>query len=147
MSASDVFENEMLLLFFNNTDFAGVGDAAGLQNSAAAGNLYVGLHTGDPLDAGPQTASETAYTGYARVAVARSAAGWTVAANVVSNAGVVTFPQCTGAPATLTHFSIGEAAIGGSARMYFSAALTAPINVDNLITPKFAIGDLTVTAS
>ena len=75
-------------------DVAGVGDAAGLQNSAAAGSLYVSLHTADPGEAGEQTTSETAYTNYARVAVARSAAGWTVAGNNASNAAAVAFPAC-----------------------------------------------------
>lgn len=40
--------NSFLLLFFNNTDWAVVGDAAGLQNSAAAGSLYLSLHTSSP---------------------------------------------------------------------------------------------------
>lgn len=48
MPKSNSMKNGMMLLFFNNTDFANIGDAAGLQNSAVAGNLYVSLHTGDP---------------------------------------------------------------------------------------------------
>ena len=76
------FEDAFLVLalqhYFNNDDHTNVGDAAGLQNSAAAGNVYVSLHTADPAG-GDQTTSECTYTGYARVAVARSAAGWTIA--------------------------------------------------------------------
>ncbi len=86
MSKTNAFENSLLLLVFNNTDIANIGDAAGLQNSAAAGSLYVSLHTADPNEAGSQTTSEVAYTSYARVAVARSGAGWTVTANSVSPA-------------------------------------------------------------
>lgn len=41
MSMSNASETNLLLLLFNNTDWANVGDAAGLQNSAAAGNFYV----------------------------------------------------------------------------------------------------------
>jgi hypothetical protein len=68
----------LLELLFQNLDFAGIGDAGGLQNSASAGSLYVSLHTADPGVAGDQTTNEVAYTSYARVAVARSEAGWTV---------------------------------------------------------------------
>ena len=65
MSKSNTFENDLLLLVFNNTDITLIGDAAGLQNSAAAGSLYVSLHTADPDEAGDQTTNETAYTDYA----------------------------------------------------------------------------------
>lgn len=54
--------NAFLLLFFNNTDWAVVGDAAGLQNSAAAGSLYLSLHTASPGEAGDQSTSEISYT-------------------------------------------------------------------------------------
>jgi hypothetical protein len=54
--------NAFLLLFFNNTDWAVVGDAAGLQNSAAAGSLYFSLHTASPAEAGNQSTNEISYT-------------------------------------------------------------------------------------
>lgn len=144
MSKSNACENGLLLLLFNNTDFAGIGDAGGLQNSTAAGSLYVSLHTADPGDAGDQTTSETAYTNYARVAVARSGAGWTVAANEASNAAVVTFPTCGVTGATLTHFGVGTASSGAGVLLY-SGALTAQLIVSNGITPSYAIGALDVT--
>ena len=102
MSKSNSFENSLLLLLFNNTDIANIGDAAGLQNSAVAGSLYLALHTGDPGEAGDQTTNECAYTSYDRVAVARSGAGWTVAGNSVSNAALAQFPECTGGSETIT---------------------------------------------
>lgn len=147
MSASNDFENKILELVFKNTAYAGIGDAGGLLASAGDGSLYVSLHTGDPGEAGPQTTNECAYTGYARVAVARDGAAWTVAANVASNTGAVTFPQCTGGSETASHFGIGVAAIGGSEVLLFSGALSANVNISNLITPEFAAGDLTVTVS
>ena len=112
MSKSNTFENDLLLLVFNNTDITLIGDAAGLQNSAAAGSLYVSLHTSDPGEAGDQTTNETAYTDYARVAVARSGAGWTVTGNAVANAALVQFPQCGVTGATLTHFGVGTDSSG-----------------------------------
>lgn len=76
-AASNTLINQLKLLF-QNLAWANVGDAGGLQPSATAGNLYVSLHTDDPGAGGDQTTNECAYTSYARVAVARSAAGWTV---------------------------------------------------------------------
>jgi hypothetical protein len=143
MSASNAMENGTLLLFFNNTDFANVGDAAGLQNSATAGSLYVSLHTGDPGEAGSQTTSESAYTNYARVAVARSGAGWTVSTNTVSNAAAVTFPACGVTGSTITHFGIGTDS-SGAGTLLFSG--TCSLAVSSGITPSFAIGQLSVSA-
>lgn len=118
MSKSNAWENGLLLLLFNNTDFANVGDAAGLQNSAAAGSLYVSLHTSDPGEAGSQTTNETAYTNYARVAVARSGAGWTVSGNSVSNTAAIPFAQCGATGATITHFGIGTDSSGAGTLLY-----------------------------
>jgi len=87
MSKSNTFENNLLLLIFNNTNIANIGDATGLRGSTAAGSLYWALHTADPGEAGSAITSETAYTNYARVAAARSGAGFTVTANSV-------FPCC-----------------------------------------------------
>lgn len=143
MSASNSMENGTLLLFFNNTDFANIGDAAGLQNSAAAGSLYVSLHTADPGEAGSQTTNESAYTNYARVAVARSGAGWTVATNTVTNAAAVTFPACGVTGSTITHFGIGTDS-AGAGTLLFSG--TCSLSVSSGITPSFAIGALSVSA-
>lgn len=54
--------NSFLLLLFNNTDWAVVGDASGLQNSAVAGSLYLSLHTASPGEGGTQATSEITYT-------------------------------------------------------------------------------------
>jgi len=144
MSKSNAWENGLMLLLFNNTAFAGVGDASGLQPSAAAGSLYVSLHTGDPGEAGDQTTNEAAYTSYARVAVARSGAGWTVTANAIENAAAVTFPAATGGSETETYFGVGTATSGAGVLLY-SGALTASLAVSSGITPEFAAGDLDIT--
>lgn len=118
MSKTNTFENDLLLLVFNNTDIALIGDAAGLQNSASAGSLYISLHTAEPGEAGDQTTNETAYTNYARVAVARSGAGWTVSANSVSNAAAIAFAACGLTGATITHFGIGTDPTGAGKLLY-----------------------------
>lgn len=146
MSATNAFETALLTLYFNNTDHANIGDAAGLQNSAAAGSFYVSLHTADPGEAGSQTTSETAYTGYARIAVARSGVGWTVSGNTVSNAAEILFGTCTASPgAAVTHFGIGSD-VSGAGNLFFKGALGAsyPVAVSN--APRFVAGDLDVTA-
>lgn len=145
MSASDAFENDLALLLFNNTALALIGDAAGLQPSAAAGNLYVSLHTGDPGEAGDQTTNECDYTSYARVAVARSGAGWTVAGDNAANAAAVTFPACTGGDVDLaTHFGIGTDS-AGVGLLICSGALSANLSIGIGVTPEAAIGTIVGT--
>lgn len=144
MSKSNAAENGILALLFNNTDFAGIGDAGGLQNSAAAGSLYVSLHDTDPGEAGDQTTGETAYTNYARVAVARSGAGWTVAGNSATNAAQITFPQCGASGATVAYVGIGTDSSGAGTLLY-SGALNSSLAVALNITPLFAASGLTVT--
>ena len=144
MSKSNAFETAFLNLLFKNTDATNIGDAGGLLGSAAAGNLYIALHTADPGEAGNQTTSEATYTSYARVAVVRSGSGWTVAGNQASNAALVTFPACTGGSSTITHFSIGTD-ISGVGNLLLSGTISSSLAVTSGITPEFAIGALTVT--
>ena len=141
MSKGNTFENDLLLLIFNNTDAALIGDATGLRGSSTAGSLYVSLHTGDPGEAGNQETSEAAYGSYARVAVARSGAGWTVTGNAVTNAALVQFPQCTSGSETETYFSIGTAS-SGAGKILYSGALSASLAVSSGIQPQFGAGDL-----
>lgn len=143
MSATNAFETALLTLYFNNTDHANVGDAAGIQNSATAGSFYISLHTGDPGEAGDQTTNEATYTSYARVAVARSGAGWTISGANCSNAAAVTFPACTGGTNTITHFGIGSAS-SAAGNLFFKGALGASLAVSTGITPAIAIGELDV---
>lgn len=144
MSKSNAAENAMLQLWFNNVDFAGIGDAGGLQNSATAGSFYISLHTSDPGEAGDQTTNETVYTNYARVAVARSGAGWTVSGATATNFAQISFPQCGATGATITHVGIGTDSSGAGVLLY-SGALNSSLAVALNITPLFAATGLTVT--
>ena len=145
MSMTNAAEAAILDLIFLNTDWANIGDAGGLQNSATAGSFYISLHTANPDETGDQTTSETAYTSYARVAVARSGAGWTRSVSTISNTALVQFPQCTGGTSTITHFGIGTAS-SGAGNLIYKGALSASLSVSNGIQPQFAGGALTVTA-
>jgi hypothetical protein len=135
MSKSDAWENALLQLLFNNANAANIGDATGLRGSSTAGSLYVSLHTADPGEAGSQTTSETAYTSYARVAVARSGTGWVVTNNSVSPASLISFPACTGGTSTITHFGIGTASSGAGVLLY-SGTVTPNISVASGVTPQ-----------
>ena len=120
--ATDLFEDDLLDLIFTNIAAPNVGDAAGLQPSAAANNFHISLHTGNAItDASTlQTDNEAAYTGYTRQPVARSTAGWTVASGNVDNDAAITFPISTSGPETETDVGIGFAAAGAGVLQIFS---------------------------
>ncbi len=141
MSKSNTFENSLLLLLFNNTNIANVGDAAGLRGSVAAGQFFLSLHSADPGEAGDQTTNEVAYTGYARVGVNRAsgASGFTVTGNSVSPGSTVSFPACTGGTATATHFAIGTSSSGAGTVLY-KGAVTPTISISNGVTPQLGTG-------
>lgn len=142
MSATNAFENGLLSLIFENANYANVGDATGLRGSTTAGVFYISLHTADPGETGTQTTSEAAYTSYARVSVARSTAGWSVASGVADNDAAITFPACTGSTSSVTHHGIGSDTSGvGNLFLYG----TSTLSVSTGITPSFAIGALDIT--
>lgn len=141
MSKGNTFENDLMKLFFQGTAIANLADNAA---SSPNTNLYVSLHTADPGESGSQTTSEASYTGYARVAVARTSGGWTVTDNSVTNAAAITFPQCTGGSNTISHFAVGTAS-SGAGKILYKGELTASLAVSNLIIPEFASSTLTIS--
>lgn len=144
MSKTNAFETDILELIFENTTLAAIGDATGLVGSSTAGSYYIALFTADPTDAGTIT-NECDYTGYARLAVARSTAGWTTTNGVCVNDAAITFAACTGGTNTVTHFGICKAGTASVADLIYTGALTASRSVSSGITPEFAAGDITVT--
>ena len=144
MSMTNAAEAALLDLLFLNVDWANIGDAAGLQNSAVAGSFYISLHTADPGEAGNQSTNEVAYTSYARVAVARTAGGWTRTVSSVANTALVQFPQATGGSAVATHFGIGTD-LSGAGNLLLKGALNSSLSISNGIQPQFAAGAMTAT--
>lgn len=133
MSKSNSFETEILSLLFNGTAIANIADDAGVSPLT---NLYVGLHTSDPGEAGTQSTNETAYTGYARVAVARTSGGWTITGNSVSPVSNIEFPICSASPGgAITHVSIGELA-SGAGRIFYSGALSPTVAIAIGVIPR-----------
>lgn len=136
MSKSNTFENDLMLLLFNNTAIANIGDAGGILGSAAAGVLYWSLHTADPGEAGTAVTSETAYTGYARVSGARSGAAFTVTANSVSPVANVDFGECTASPGgPITHFGIVNTS-SGAGKLLYSGTVTPNITMAAGVIPR-----------
>lgn len=132
MSMSNALETGLLKLIFQAVAIANLADNAA---SSPLTNIYVALHTADPGEAGTQSTSEAAYTGYARVAVARTTGGWTEASGSVSPVAAITFPAGTGGSGTATHFSTGVASSGATA-IHFSGTVTPNITMGNGITPQ-----------
>lgn len=130
MSKGNAFENDLLKLIFNGTPIADLADD---DQSSPATTLSVALHTADPGEAGDQTTSETAYTGYGRVTVARTTGGWTVTTNSVSPLANVTFGECTASPgAAITHFSVGT---GVGDKLLYSGTMTPNITMAVGVSP------------
>lgn len=144
MSATNAAETALLQLIFENSNFANVGDATGLRGSSTAGSFYFSLHTADPGEAGSQTTNEIAYTSYARVAVARSTAGWTVSGNAVAVDANVTFPAGTGGSGTATHWGLGTDS-SGAGTLLFKGTITPNIVCGSGVTPQLTAGTV-VTA-
>lgn len=133
MSKSNALETALLQLLFNATTFANVAINA---TSSPITDLYVSLHTSDPGEGGDQSTNEIAYTGYARVAVARTSGGWTVSGNSVSPAANIDFGAMTaGAGGTVTHFGVGKS-VSGAGVLFYSGTVTPNIAVANGVTPR-----------
>jgi hypothetical protein len=139
-------ETNLAKLVYQNVAWAGLGDTNGPQPSATAGSLYIALFTADPTTAGVFT-NETAYTGYARVAIARSSSGFTVAGGApasVTNTAITTFGNCTAAPGSpVTYVGYCTAITGG--RIVSTGTLTASYQPAVGNAPQFAAGALTAT--
>jgi hypothetical protein len=144
-SKKDTFETAILNHIFCNAAITNIGDAGGLLASATEGSLYIALFVDGTEPSDSVQGTETTYTGYTRVAVARSAGGWTVSSGACSNTAAITFPQCGATGATLGAFAICKAGTTGVDDAIYWGELTSPLAVSLGITPEFAIGDLDVT--
>ena len=132
MSKGDTFENDLLKLIFNAV---GIANLAIDATSSPLADLYVSLHSADPGEAGNQQTNEVGYTGYQRVAVARTSGGWTVTNNSVSPVANIDFGPCTNGTVTVTHFAIGTAP-SGTGKILYSGTVTPNIPVSVGVTPR-----------
>lgn len=137
MSKGNAYEADLLEHIFQNTAIAGIGDASGLPASSTAGSLFISLHSADPGEAGSQTTSELAYTGYARVSVARSTAAWTVNTTngTVSPSANIEFGTSTGTGATAHFFGVGTTSTGAGVLLYSGTAAPA-VSIVSGVAPR-----------
>jgi hypothetical protein len=140
MSKGNTFENDLLKLIFNATAIA---DLAEDDTSSPLTNLYISLHTADPGEAGDQSTSEVTYTPYARIAVPRTAGGWTVAANTAENAALVQFAACSSGSSTATYLGVGTAS-SGAGKLLYSGELVDPLAIAVPNQPQFPAGTIVV---
>ena len=143
MSATNLFEDDLLDLLFTNVAAPNVGDAAGLPPSVGAGTWTIALHTGNAIDdtSTLQTQSVAAYTGYANQTVVRSVAGWTVATGTATNDAIISFGNASTGPETETDVSLGSFA----GAMQIFSTLDADLIVNIGVTPEFAISALAIS--
>ena len=135
MSFSNNLENKLLLLIFNNSNIANIGDATGLRGSSTAGVFYLSLHTSSPGETGTQSTNETTYGSYARVSVVRSASGWTVTGNSASPTSAIDFAECTSSTATITHVGLGTDSTG-TGELVLYGSLSPSISVASGVIPR-----------
>lgn len=104
------FANDLIKLLLTGVNIANIADNAA---SAPLTSLYIALHTGDPGAGGAQNTNEVSYTGYARVAVARTGSAWSITNNVANPAARIEFGEMTaGVASQATWMSIGTSASG-----------------------------------
>lgn len=146
MTATDLFETEILQLLFTNVAFAGIGDGGGLPKSVADGVFHISLHTGTLTDSSAQNTTEAGYTSYARQLPARNVSDWTVTGDTVDNDNAITFPVGTGGSGTVTDFGIGQD-LTGAGQLHFYGVLDDSLVTGNGVQPEFAAGALNITAA
>lgn len=112
-----------------------------------SGTVYLSGHTGAVGLGGTAVTNELTYTGYARVALTRSAGGaFTVAAAAASsNNALISFGLCTGGtlPETMTHVSIVDTA-SGAGNVIYTGALASSLIININTRPEFDVGTLVV---
>lgn len=148
MSAfTNLAEDNFLDLLITNITWPKIGDATGIIKSTADGSLFASLHTGDAIGETStlQTASEAAYTGYARQGIPRNITDWTVLTGTADNDNLIQFGNMTaGGPITVTDIALGEL-VSGAGEMWIWGQVTADLIVNNGVNPQLAAGALDVS--
>jgi hypothetical protein len=137
MSISDTTETAILKLIFQAVAWGNYADNAATTPET---NIVVGLNTADPGDSGTASTSEVAYTGYARVNVARTTGGWTVSGTAPTQAAPVApinFPASSSAGGTASFFTTGKSG-GGASAILFSGTVTPNIACTSGVTPSLS---------
>jgi hypothetical protein len=139
-------------------------DLSAALSLSSATHLYLSLHSASPGTSGSQTVSEVNYTGYSRVAVARTSSDWTRdslpvgLAPSTKNTNGISWPPCTGGTSTAKWVGIGTASSGtgnllwripiGASGMTWVAAMTnlesaTGVLADYVTVAPYALGATT----
>jgi len=131
---SDTWENNVLNLILAAKAIANFADNASASPSTAT---WVALHTADPGDTGTMGTNEVSYTGYTRIAVARTTGGWAVASGSAKPVAAITFGQNTStSTGTITHASIGVTSATTAGVIIASGTVSPNINFSQNVTPQ-----------
>lgn len=104
----------------------------------APSNVYVGLHTGSPLDDN-SGANEITGNGYTRKVASFAAA----ASGSASTDATITFDAATGNWGTITHISLYDASSSGN--LLFHGAVTTSKTIETGDTFQISTGNLTIS--
>lgn len=136
MPKSTYFKNAILALIFNGESISGLADNAATDPLT---DLYLSLHTAYPGEDGDQTTNESAYSGYERMPLERSVAGWTVTDNTVSPTADVQFPYCLSGTETIMYVGIGTTVASASELIYIGV-LSPNIEISAGMAPILTTG-------
>lgn len=156
------YAGEYLNLTFRNEAIPNVGDAAGIQPAAAAGNIYLVPHTASPGVGGDATTNASTLTGVTRFAAPRNSSTWSdgevADADIGGNAAPIgtlrnlieisftVDPSEVGSD-TITHLSAVKEASGASRILYISDPLPTPRLIDGGTTLVFPVGSVSFSES
>lgn len=133
---TDYFIQKSLDHVYLNAAITNIGDANGLPASATSGNLYAALLT---------ASAEADYGAYARVAIPRTASGFSRTLNVMSNVAAITFAKATSGTNVITKLAIYDASTSGN--KLHEETISAPITVTTNVQPIIEAGQLTITGA
>lgn len=133
---TDYFIQKSLDHVYLNAAITNIGDANGLPAAATAGNLYAALLT---------ESAEADYGAYTRIAIPRTASGFTRALNVMSNVAAVTFAKATSGSNVITKIAIYDRITGGE--KLHEQTLSSPITVTTNVQVIIEAGQLTITGA
>ena len=125
MAKSNYLENKVLDHFL------------GTSSTSAPSNVYVGLFTSNPTDAGSGT--EVSGNGYTRKVATFSSAS----SGSTSNSSAIEFTASGGAFGTVTHFGVFDASSSGN--LLYHGALTASKTIADTDTLKISATGLSIT--
>lgn len=133
--------NNVVGLYYNATPIANIADNAA---SSPLANITMALTTASGAPSDTMATSLATYTNYANQTIARTTSGWTApSGGATSNVAAIEFPQCGVTGNTITSAKTGKGT--GAVDVFHYGDLNSPIDVSNLIQPRFAIGGVTIT--